>query len=25
VQGPLIDDINKQLAQDIFNKAMINW
>lgn len=25
VQGQLIDDINKQLVQDIFNKAMINW
>ncbi|MBI3502104.1 MAG: LptE family protein [Bacteroidetes bacterium] len=25
VQAQLIDDINKQLAQDIFNKAMINW
>ena len=25
VQATLIDDINKQLVQDIFNKAMINW
>ena len=25
VQAELIDDINKQLVQDIFNKAMINW
>ena len=25
VQEQLIDDINKQLVQDIFNKAMINW
>jgi hypothetical protein len=25
VQSQLIDDINKQLVQDIFNKAMINW
>ena len=25
VQGGLIDEINKQLVQDIFNKAMINW
>ncbi len=25
VQSQLIDDINKQLSQDIFNKAMINW
>jgi hypothetical protein len=25
VQNQLIDDINKQLVQDIFNKAMINW
>ena len=25
VQSDLIDQINKQLAQDIFNKAMVNW
>lgn len=25
VQSGLIDQINKQLVQDIFNKAMINW
>lgn len=25
VQSQLIDDINKELVQDIFNKAMINW
>ena len=25
VQTQLIDDINKELVQDIFNKAMINW
>lgn len=25
VQNGLIDEINKQLVQDIFNKAMINW
>jgi Lipopolysaccharide-assembly len=25
VQTQLIDDINQQLVQDIFNRAMINW
>lgn len=25
VQNSLIEEINKQLAQDIFNRAMINW
>ena len=25
VQADLIDQINKQLVQDIFNKSMINW
>lgn len=25
VQNQLIEDINKQLVQDIFNKAVINW
>jgi hypothetical protein len=25
VQANLIDQINQQLVQDIFNKAMINW
>ncbi|TAL58048.1 MAG: hypothetical protein EPN85_12540 [Bacteroidetes bacterium] len=25
VQAQLIEDINQQLVQDIFNKAMINW
>ncbi|MBI4929961.1 MAG: LptE family protein [Bacteroidetes bacterium] len=25
VQESLIEDINKQLVQDIFNKAMVNW
>ena len=25
VQAGLIEEINKQLVQDIFNKAMINW
>lgn len=25
VEGDLIEQINKQLVQDIFNKAMINW
>jgi hypothetical protein len=25
VEGPLIDDIGTQLADDIFNKAFVNW
>ncbi len=25
VQESLIEEINKQLVQDVFNKAMINW
>jgi len=25
VQSQLIDEINKQLVQDIYNKAMVNW
>ncbi|HEY4798907.1 MAG TPA: LPS assembly lipoprotein LptE, partial [Bacteroidia bacterium] len=25
VQNQLIDQINQQLVQDVFNKAMVNW